>query len=742
MGRAEVEWLRGVDQRAAQQLVRLDLEQEAEVNREIDRLTKETQGMRATEKRVEAMMRELHQASLWEKERNGIEKERLLQEGEEEGDDADFLERETALVARLKTNMFNAERAAKQMIEEDKHDIKHMQETVIFVETVPDNEWDAPKLDVIMSQPPKKRKRFTFNKWMDLYEQQPWQAEYLLADKDEEKPQGTLAIRQALDHHVKRADERLREKLEAERKAREAEEERKRLEKEEADRLAKIEESERAGIEDGPKEDTSVPAYFRKKRGLGERIKRTVFAKKYLLQEEKLRIYRCVRDRQKVQVGFMPGMMNFKFICHQDANDAFAATQEEKELKMLPYHQQAKPNIGFHFPVYIWFEETIKKREYATHLELTHADPESPHYKDWGAEGYVMVGHEEMCAEMNDKVHPSLLLWWKNDPKCEPIIKIAGSYTEAEEQFLAADGFVQLGGDMEKFGFAPGQQLWKKYKKAGGKVHAANLPGLRRELDHLKELLAATPTDPTILHNIEKCEREIKTAEDEQWEKEKKGLMKTPLEDATEFLALSAKEVGIMRGVFHKMDSNKSGDTTVDEFSVFIKEKRTKAIDRIFVIGSPGEEADTDDVVQLTFGEFCKAIGQFCMFGPPEMIRFAFSIYDPDGLGHIQAAELEELLKMIHGPGYDVFAKQALAQFGEDRDGQLKFEEYADMNIRFPNLLYPIFRIQNKCYQKFFGVQWWERRKTIFHEARMSMAGEDIAAKDREEQARRNAWTF
>ena len=125
----------------------------------------------------------------------------------------------------------------------------------------------------------------------------------MLAHKDE-KPQGTLAIRQALDHHVRRADERLREKLEAERKAREAEEERKRLEKEEADRLAKIEESERAGIEDGPKEDTSVPAYFRKKRGIGEKIKRTIFAQKYRMQEEKLRIYRCVRDRQKVQVGF------------------------------------------------------------------------------------------------------------------------------------------------------------------------------------------------------------------------------------------------------------------------------------------------------------------------------------------------------------------------------------------------------------------------------------------------------
>ena len=172
------------------------------------------------------------------------------------------------------------------------------------------------------------------------------------------------------------------------------------------------------------------------------------------------------------------------------------------------------------------------------------------------------------------------------------------------------------------------------------------------------------------------------------------------------------------------------------------------------------------------------------------MIRFAFSVYDPDGMGHIQMAEVEELLKMIHGPGFEVFANQALAQFAaDDRDNLVKFDEFVEMNVRFPNLLYPVsrstaapqhraprpwlstprhtpcsacmltprlllacfsmllappqvFRTQHKCYTNFMGVSWWERRKTIFHDARMHMSGEDIANKDREEQARRNAWAF
>ena len=46
-----------------------------------------------------------------------------------------------------------------------------------------------------------------------------------------------------------------------------------------------------------------------------------------------------------------------------------------------------------------------------------------------------MVGHDEMCAEMNDKVHPSLLLWWKNDPKAEPII--VASCEAVEDAFAA-----------------------------------------------------------------------------------------------------------------------------------------------------------------------------------------------------------------------------------------------------------------------------------------------------------------
>jgi F-box/leucine-rich repeat protein 2/20 len=745
--RAEIPWLHDVDKRCVKQLVRLDLEQEAELNRELDRLVKEQRGMVETEERNAEMMRMLHKAQQWERERNGLEKERLrvgavaaaatkkgdVQAGAgAEAKVADFLEREMKLVAKLKQSVFSAEKLAKVLMAEDKQDVRLMEETVIFVENEPEHEWDPSTLDVIQAKPPPKRKRFSKNRWLQLHAQQPWQAEWLLAHKDEEKATGTLAIRRALDHHVHVADERHRAKV-AEEARLAAEAEKIRLAEEaEAARLAKIAEQETAAIELGPKEDKTVPVYFRKKMKLGERIKRKVFAAQYARNAERLRIYRCVRDRQKVQVGFIPGMAGFKIICHQDENDAFHALQEEKEMKLMPFLQQAKHNIGFHFPVYIWFEETIKPKRYATHLEISHADPESKYYKDWGKEGYKMVGHPLLCGEKSDHVHSSFLIWWKNSPKEEPITHVAASYTADEEEFLRADGYVQVGEDMKNYGFAPGQLFWKKYKKVGEKVHASDLAGLKRELESLQMMLQATPTDKEIQHNIDVCEREIKTAEDELWEKEKRGLLKTPLEDATEFLALGPDEIGVLRKVFHKMDKNKSGDITVDEFCNMIGEKHTQVIDRIFVM------LDGDGDSRLTFGEFVKAIGTFGMFGPPEMVRFSFSVFDPDGTGHINTENLEELLKMMHGPGFDVFAKQALHKFDHDKDGDISWKEYVGMNDHYPNLLFPAFRIQNNIYKKCMGVSWWMRRKDIFHAARMSISPDEVAEKDIQEQKRRN----
>ena len=102
---------------------------------------------------------------------------------------------------------------------------------------------------------------------------------------------------------------------------------------------------------------------------------------------------------------------------------------------MLPFMQQAKPNIGSISQCTYGSRRRSRKRNMPRISRSRTPTLKVKHYKDWGAEGYVMVGHEELCAEMNDKVHPSLLLWWKNDPKCEPIITIAGSYTEAEENF-------------------------------------------------------------------------------------------------------------------------------------------------------------------------------------------------------------------------------------------------------------------------------------------------------------------
>ena len=162
----------------------------------------------------------------------------------------------------------------------------------------------------------------------------------------------------------------------------------------------------------------------------------------------------------------------------------------------------------------------------------------------------------------------------------------------------------------------------------------------------------------------------------------------------------------------------------------FIGVKNTPFIERLFVL----MDEDTDG--ELGFGELLQAVGTFCMFGHAEMLRFAFGVFDKDGNGKIEDDELKALLKMLHGQNYDVVCKHTLERFDTDRDGFISFAEFTEMDKNFPNLMFPSFQVQEFMMKKFFGSAWWARRKNMFHEARVHIAGDDAKKQEKQKQAR------
>ena len=242
----------------------------------------------------------------------------------------------------------------------------------------------------------------------------------------------------------------------------------------------------------------------------------------------------------------------------------------------------------------------------------------------------------------------------------------------------------------------------------------------------MKELLKATPDDAELMHTIDKTERELQHIHDEQEAKDKLGLNKGPLEGAAEFLALSAEEIGQFRKVFHKLDKDHDGQVNQSEFCKFIGVKNTPFVERLFVL------MDEDNDGEFGFGELLQAVGTFCMFGHGEMLRFAFGVFDKDGNGKIEDDELKALLKMLHGQNYDVVCKHTLDRFDTDRDGFISFPEFQEMDRNFPNLMFPCFQVQEFMMKKFYGSAWWRRRKNLFHEARIHIAGNVAVQADKE----------
>ena len=65
--------------------------------------------------------------------------------------------------------------------------------------------------------------------------------------------------------------------------------------------------------------------------------------------------------------------------------------------------------------------------------------------------------------------------------------------------------------------------------------------------------------------------------------------------------------------------------------------------------------------------------------------------------------------------------------------------QFCDMDKQFPNLLFPAFHIQEQMQKKFMGVKWWTRRKALFHQARLEMAGPQAVAEEKAKQKARNS---
>eukprot|EP00644_Phytophthora_capsici_P001315 jgi/Phyca11/542784/estExt2_Genewise1Plus.C_PHYCAscaffold_100169 len=166
---------------------------------------------------------------------------------------------------------------------------------------------------------------------------------------------------------------------------------------------------------------------------------------------------------------------------------------------------------------------------------------------------------------------------------------------------------------------------------------------------------------------------------------------------------LGQHELKKFKSCFKQIDLDASGVIDYDEFFEFIDETKTPFSESLFRM------IDADSNGTIDFEEFVHATVLYCMYTRDEILHFAFDTFDPAATGSIGDKELRRLVGMVND-GQSQFSgniNNGLIEFDRNKDGVIDFEEFKNMNKRFPMLLFPCFRLQDRMQKATLGDSHW-----------------------------------
>ena len=170
-------------------------------------------------------------------------------------------------------------------------------------------------------------------------------------------------------------------------------------------------------------------------------------------------------------------------------------------------------------------------------------------------------------------------------------------------------------------------------------------------------------------------------------------------------LGFTNKNIAKLKAQFDKIDLDGSGEIDYEEFCDFIEEPRTAYSDSLFKM------IDADESGQLSFDEFIGIATLYCSYSKDDVLTYAFNTFDLDGSGTIDEEEFMNLARMINNgnPMFPGNFGRALAMFDKNDDGLLDRDEFRDIDRRFPMMLFPAFRLQDRLQANTLGEKTWVR---------------------------------
>lgn len=139
------------------------------------------------------------------------------------------------------------------------------------------------------------------------------------------------------------------------------------------------------------------------------------------------------------------------------------------------------------------------------------------------------------------------------------------------------------------------------------------------------------------------------------------------------------------------------------EFLEMLDEPRSPFTDALFSL------VDVDGSGKIDFSEFIQVLTSYCIYSKTDVLRFAFDIFDVDGSGALDENEFTQMMCAINAnnPVFPGNFKKALEQFDINGDGLIDFDEFRRLHKRFPMVLFPAFRLQDRMQKATLGEGKW-----------------------------------
>ncbi|TMW56105.1 hypothetical protein Poli38472_008753 [Pythium oligandrum] len=196
-------------------------------------------------------------------------------------------------------------------------------------------------------------------------------------------------------------------------------------------------------------------------------------------------------------------------------------------------------------------------------------------------------------------------------------------------------------------------------------------------------------------------------------------------------LTLRYRDIAALRSAFDNEDWDRTGYLTVDEFIHLLKEEKRPLTTGVFEHCGLGKRAK-----RLNFDEFVLCIVTIASLSRRELIHYAFTLFDKDESGIMDAKELAEFCGNLKNKGFffqgnvDIAQKKLteLAPTNQAKrtngmgnasagDGLVDFEDLAEGSTHFHAAFYPILQFQRKFQTVALGEAFWDQ--IIFRKAQV-----------------------